>query len=47
MNFVRQALCLSDKSTKTKLSEPVAAGFNSLKAFGGGNWRKKQNGRYR
>jgi hypothetical protein len=47
MNFVRQALCLSNKSTKTKLSEPVAAGFNSLKAFRGGNWRKKQNGRYR
>jgi large subunit ribosomal protein L7/L12 len=26
--------------TQTKLSEPVAAGFNSLKAFRGGNWRK-------
>jgi large subunit ribosomal protein L7/L12 len=25
-----------------KLSEPVAAGFNSPKAFGGGNWRKNK-----
>jgi large subunit ribosomal protein L7/L12 len=27
---------------KTKLSEPVATGFNSSKAFGGGNWRKNK-----
>ena len=40
MNFVRQAFCLSDKSKQTKLSELVATGFNSSKAFGGGNWRK-------
>jgi hypothetical protein len=40
MNFVRQALCLSDKSNTNKLSEPVAIGFNSSKAFEGGNWRK-------
>jgi large subunit ribosomal protein L7/L12 len=25
-----------------KLSEPMAIGFNSPKAFGGGNWRKKR-----
>jgi len=41
MNFVRQALCLSDKSQhKRKLSELMAIGFNSSKAFDGGNWRK-------
>jgi large subunit ribosomal protein L7/L12 len=28
--------------TQTKLSELVAAGFNSSKAFGGGNWRKNK-----
>jgi large subunit ribosomal protein L7/L12 len=27
---------------QTKLSEPVAIGFNSSKAFGGGNWRKNK-----
>jgi large subunit ribosomal protein L7/L12 len=27
-------------TNETKLSEPVAIGFNSPKAFGGGNWRK-------
>jgi large subunit ribosomal protein L7/L12 len=27
---------------KTKLSELVATGFNSSKAFGGGNWRKNK-----
>ena len=40
MNFVRQAPGLSDKCNTNKLSEPVAAGFNSSKAFEGGNWRK-------
>jgi hypothetical protein len=32
---------------KGKLSGPMAIGFNSSKAFEGGNWRKKENGRYR
>jgi large subunit ribosomal protein L7/L12 len=27
---------------KEKLSEPMAIGFNSSKAFGGGNWRKNK-----
>jgi len=41
MNFVGQAHRLPYKSkTKRKLSELVAIGFNSPKAFGGGNWRK-------
>jgi large subunit ribosomal protein L7/L12 len=30
------------KQNETKLSEPVATGFNSSKAFGGGNWRKNK-----
>src|SRR5262249_56125377 len=29
------------KRNEMKLSEPMAIGFNSPKAFGGGNWRKK------
>jgi large subunit ribosomal protein L7/L12 len=28
--------------SKRKLSEPMAVGFNSSKAFGGGNWRKNK-----
>jgi hypothetical protein len=40
MNFVREAESLPDKSNTNKLSVPVATGFNSLKAFRGGNWRK-------
>ena len=40
MNFVRQAIVCRTNPTQTKLSELVATGFNSSKAFGGGNWRK-------
>ena len=40
MNFVRQAIVYRTNPTQTKLSELVATGFNSSKAFGGGNWRK-------
>jgi len=40
MNFVRQAFVCRTNPTQTKLSEWVATGFNSSKAFGGGNWRK-------
>jgi large subunit ribosomal protein L10 len=47
MNFVRQAIVCRTNPTQTKLSELVATGFNSSKAFGGGNWRKNKNGRYR
>src|SRR5439155_18228593 len=31
---------LAGRGTKRKLSEPMAIGFNSPRAFGGGNWRK-------
>jgi hypothetical protein len=53
MNFVGQAprlpmvtpkafgVALQIIEKKRKLSEPMAIGFNSSKAFGGGNWRKK------
>jgi hypothetical protein len=33
---------MAGREVERKLSEPMAIGFNSSKAFGGGNWRKKQ-----
>ncbi len=42
MNFVTAGiLSVGQIQHKRKLSELVATGFNSSKAFGGGNWRKK------
>ncbi len=41
MNFVAAGiLSVGQIQHKQKLSELVATGFNSSKAFGGGNWRK-------
>jgi large subunit ribosomal protein L7/L12 len=37
--YGRHFVCRTNQ-TQTKLSELVAIGFNSSKAFGGGNWRK-------
>jgi hypothetical protein len=35
-----RAVALQAKTKKEKLSELMAIGFKSSKAFGGGNWRK-------
>jgi large subunit ribosomal protein L7/L12 len=39
--YGRHFVCRTNP-TQTKLSELVATGFNSSKAFGGGNWRKNK-----